>query len=250
MIPFLDEIASAIRHSKRILCISGAGMSAESGIPTYRGIGGLYNQTLTDEQLPIERVLSGPFFAQNPAITWKYLSQIEEACRGAKPNRAHKILAKWQETKDIWVLTQNVDGFHLEAGSNNVIEIHGNVHRLKCTKCHWNTEVPDYANLDVPPSCPECHHTIRPEVVLFEEMLPEHALHCLFRELEAGFDLVFSVGTSSLFPYITAPVIQMAQRGALTVEINPEPTSISNFVQYAIQAPAGEVFTALDELVT
>ena len=122
----IDEIADLIAQSQRILFITGAGLSAESGLPTYRGIGGLYDEANTEEDIPIEVALSGGMLKQRPEITWKYLLQVADACRGAGHNIGHELIAKIQEIKpDSWVLTQNIDGFHRSAGSNQLIEIHG-----------------------------------------------------------------------------------------------------------------------------
>lgn len=242
----LDPIAERCRDAGSILFITGAGISAESGLPTYRGVGGLYNQGETDEGLPIEELLSGAMLEADPAACWKYIHQIESACRGAGPNRAHEIVAAFEkEVPRTWVLTQNVDGFHLRAGSTRVIEIHGNIGKLACTECSYRTRVESYAGLGAVPSCPRCGSVVRPEVVLFGEMLPQAAITILERELAHGFDVVFSIGTTSSFPYIRAPVVLGKRMGALTVEINPGETDVSGVVHHRLRARAGEALSAL-----
>jgi NAD-dependent deacetylase len=129
-----------------------------------------------------------------------------------------------------WVLTQNVDGFHRAAGSKNVIDIHGDLHELYCTQCSFRERVADYAQLASCPTCPQCSGVVRPDVVLFEEVLPREKSALLDHEVRRGFDVVFSIGTSSLFPYITAPVLMASVRGGATVEINPGRTSLSDSV--------------------
>ena len=239
------RIAETLRRVRRVLFITGAGISAESGLPTYRGIGGLYNDGLTEEQIPIETALSGAMLKAKPAITWKYLHQIEKTCRGARFNEAHAIIAEWQNHFEVCVLTQNIDGFHRDAGSRNLIEIHGDLHDLICTRCDYQASVPDYAALTLPPACPRCQALVRPRVVLFGEALPAAALAQLHRELDLGFELVFSIGTTSVFPYIAGPVIQASRVGIPTVEINPTDTTVTDFVDDKVAAGAAVSLRAI-----
>ncbi|MFC5301016.1 NAD-dependent deacylase [Azospira restricta] len=234
-------IARQLRQSQRVLFITGAGISADSGLPTYRGLGGLYEDTATDEGYAIEEALSGGMMAAHPEITWKYLLQIERNCRGARPNLAHEVIASLERiVPEVIVYTQNVDGLHLAAGSRHVIEIHGNLHRLSCTRCAYRTEVDTYEGLADPPLCPRCGAPIRPAVVLFGEALPTAALLAIEDALAQGVDMVFSVGTSSLFPYIVEPVVWASAEGIPTVEINPAETGVSGIVDHAIRAGAAE----------
>ena len=241
----IGRFAELLRHSDSIFFITGAGISADSGLPTYRGIGGLYNDEATEDGMLIEEALSGSMFRSRPEITWKYLSQIEQGARGAEHNRAHEIIAEMEQHYDrVWVLTQNIDGFHTSAGSKNVIEIHGNMYRLKCTQCEYIEAFADYTHLTVPPACPLCQAMARPDVVLFEEQLPENAIHTLYRELSQPFDLVVSIGTSSYFPYIMQPVYEAARNGIATVEINPSMTPLSDVVDLKLAMGAKD---ALDQ---
>jgi len=242
----LDELVARLRHCQRLLFITGAGLSADSGLPTYRGIGGLYNDRHTDEELPIELALSGEMLFRQPAITWKYIAQIEAACRGADCNPAHRVIAALQDHFEVWVLTQNVDGLHRRAGSRNLIEIHGDIHELRCTHCPYQTRVSDYATLQIPPHCPDCGQLVRPRIVLFGEYLPEGPVAALYQQLGEGFDMVFSIGTTSVFPYIAAPVLEAARVGIPTVEINPGVTQVSNTVEYRIQHTAAASLQALE----
>lgn len=231
-----NAIAQRLQQSQRVLFITGAGVSADSGLPTYRGLGGLYEEEITDEGLSIEEALSGTMMQARPDITWKYLLQIEHNCRGAEPNVAHQVIAALERVvPEVIVYTQNVDGLHVAAGSRHVIEIHGNLHHLSCTRCQYRTHVDTYAGLDDPPLCPRCFAPIRPDVVLFGEPLPPGATGALEEAFEEDFDMVFSIGTSSLFPYIVEPVIWAAQNGIATVEINPAETTISGLVDYALK---------------
>ena len=241
------RIAKTLHHARRVLFITGAGISADSGLPTYRGIGGLYNDQATEESFSIETALSGSMLEANPAITWKYLGQIESACRGAKFNEAHSIIAEWQDQFEVCVLTQNIDGFHRDAGSRNLIESHGDIHDLFCTRCDYTATVADYSNLDIPPACPRCQALVRPRVVLFGEMLPSAAVQHLYAELDQGFDLVFSIGTTSVFPYIAGPVARASQSGFPTVEINPGDTHVSGLVSYKLATGAVVSLRAIRE---
>jgi len=244
--PQLDDVARLTAGARRILFVTGAGLSADSGLPTYRGIGGLYDRKATDAGYAIEDVLSGTMFALRPRLTWKYLAEIEATCRGARPNAAHEAIA-WLEAErgGVTVLTQNVDGLHRAAGSRDVIEIHGSLHRLVCPACHWCCEVPDYADLTLPPTCPACSRPARPDVVLFGEALPEVAVQRLLALLEAGVDLVFSVGTTSVFPYIAEPVLAAKRDGVPTVEINPGESEVSHLVDVRLRVGAAEALGAL-----
>lgn len=242
----LDAIAAELQHARHLLFITGAGISADSGLPTYRGIGGLYEEELTAEGLSIEEALSGPMLFQHPEITWKYLHQIEKTCRGAKPNLAHAFIAELENLgKRVTVFTQNIDGLHREAGSSEVIEIHGRLHHLHCTGCSYERDVDSFAGLELPPLCPRCLSLIRPRVVLFGESLPEAELEQLVETLESGPDMVFSIGTSSLFPYVAEPVLWAAHQGITTVEINPGSTPVTPYVSHHL--PLGAAL-ALGEL--
>ena len=119
------HITKLLKDCKSILFITGAGVSADSGLPTYRGIGGLYNNKLTEDGIPVEMTLAGETLRTHPEVTWKYLLQIEENCRTARHNRAHEVIAEMERHfTRVWVLTQNIDGFHQVAGSRNLIDIH------------------------------------------------------------------------------------------------------------------------------
>ena len=242
----IEQIARLIESAHRILFVTGAGISADSGLPTYRGIGGLYDDQHTDDGIPIEMALSGDMLKQRPEVTWKYLMQMENACRGAGHNLAHRIIAEIETIKpETWVLTQNIDGFHRSAGSRQLIEIHGRVDQLYCTHCHYREEVVDYSHLMVPPACPRCYHLIRPNVVLFGEMLPQDAVYRLHQEMRRGFDLVFSIGTTSVFPYIAQPVFETRHWGGRAIEINPGITEVSPFVHYRLPLRAVDALSRI-----
>lgn len=242
----VDDIARLLGSATSALFITGAGMSADSGLPTYRGVGGLYDRKLPDDGLPIETILSAQMMATRPDVVWKYIHSAELACRHAAPNRGHEIIAQLGERiPRVVVFTQNVDGFHRAAGSKNVIAIHGDLHDLRCTRCDWTKTVPDYATLTFPPTCPRCAGVVRPAVVLFGEPLPEAPFQRFEAEVAQGFDIVFLIGTSALFPYVARPVLLAKSAGVPTVEINPAVTDLSDVVDYRLANGAKHALRAI-----
>src|SRR3954447_26569514 len=190
----IDHVVGMLRPDRRLLFITGAGLSADSGLPTYRGVGGLYgDRSPTRHGYATEEVLSGSMMRRRPEVTWEYLIELERACRGATPNRAHQVIGAMEgHYAAVWTLTQNVDGLHRRAGSRQVIDIHGDLHVLACTRCDYRDEVEDFAHREVPPRCPGCKAVVRPDVVLFGEELPTEKLAILRREMGRGFDVVVS----------------------------------------------------------
>jgi len=237
----IAQVAGLLKKSQSILFITGAGISADSGLPTYRGIGGLYNDTVTEEGIPIEMALAGETLERQPQVTWKYLAQIEKNCRRARYNRGHEVIVEMEKRFErVWVLTQNIDGFHQAAGSKNVIDIHGNMHKLLCANCGWRRAIKDFREIQIPPLCPDCKGIARPDVVFFGEMLAEDKLAILYKELKQGFDIYFSVGTTSVFAYIQQPILYAKSCGRPTIEINPENTEVSHIVDIKLQMRAAE----------
>ncbi len=239
-------VVDILARSRSLLFITGAGISADSGLPTYRGIGGLYNAEHPEEGFPIEEILSGEMLRRRPELTWKYLGQIEQATRGAKCNRAHQVIAEMESCFErVWTLTQNIDGLHRQAGAKNVLEIHGSLHDLICTGCQWQQTVTDYSGLSLPPRCPNCQAIVRPEVVLFGERLPDETVGRFYDQLVAGFDAIFSIGTTSVFPYIAGPIETARRCGSATIEINPTATRVSRLVDIRLCMRAAEAMEAI-----
>lgn len=242
----VDRVAEILVRARSLLFITGAGISADSGLPTYRGIGGLYNAEHPEEGFPIEQILSGEMMRARPELTWKYLGQVEQAARGATFNRGHEVIAEMERHfPRVWTLTQNVDGLHRRAGSRNLMEIHGSLLALRCTGCDYRGEVEDYSNLTIPPRCPACSAMLRPDVVLFGEELPVPVVELLYAELDTGFDAVFTVGTTSVFPYIAWPIHLANRRGWPSVEINPGHSSVSDHVDIRLAAGAAAALNAI-----
>ncbi|MEI7430923.1 MAG: NAD-dependent protein deacylase [Betaproteobacteria bacterium] len=241
----LHEIADTLRDCRRVLFITGAGVSADSGLPTYRGVGGLYNSGETEEGLAIEEVLSGECFAVRPDLTWKYLAQIQHNCHAVQPNPAHQVIADLEQRLEVVVLTQNIDGLHLKAGSSDVIEIHGTLDECFCTECGKEASAVLPEVLEAVPRCDDCGGVVRPRVVLFGESLPEQAMRRLYGALDEEFGMVFLIGTTAVFPYIAEPVVMAVRAGVPTVEINPARTRMSEHVDYYLPLGAAEALTAI-----
>jgi len=244
----IDATVKLLKNAQNILFITGAGISADSGLPTYRGIGGLYETKDTEDGIPVEMALAGEMLATRPEITWKYLAQIEHNCRHTTFNTAHRIIAQMDaHFKRVLVFTQNVDGFHTAAGSKNVIEIHGNFHNLKCMRCDWKKTVIDYNGLTFPPQCPACNSIVRPDVVFFGEMLDEIKIQLFLDALYQGFDLYFWIGTTGVFPYIQRPIYDTRSSGRYAIEINPSETILSPQMDIRIPLKAAEALPRIWE---
>lgn len=240
------EVGGLLRRAKRVLIITGAGISAESGIPTFRGATAAYADGRTEEGLPFEEVLSHTMFLRNPELTWKYLFLLEAAIRGKQPNAGHRAIAAMQTSRRaVCVTTQNIDGLHQMAGSKYVVELHGNMFHMICTGCEYEKRHETFEGLPKLPRCPECKEVLRPDIVLYEEMLPEAALAALEMEQMKGIDILFSVGTTSLFPYVTRPVVLASHMGVPVVEVNPEETPVSEFADFRLRTTAGEAFSGI-----
>lgn len=244
----IEALARALEQDGDVLFITGAGLSADSGLPTYRGVGGLYEGQATPSGMSIEEALSLPVFLRRPDLTWRHLRNVIQAGQGARPNRGHQVIAALsRRLPRVVVLTQNIDGLHTLAGSSDVIEIHGHARQLECGGCGRVTPAPNWEALPAVPRCPVCTTVLRPPVVLFGEALPSAAVERLERELRRGFAVVVSVGTSSRFPYIAAPVQLVQQAGGLAAELNPGTTPVSPLVDLRIRGGAAEALGRLGQ---
>lgn len=247
----IEHVRELLLESDAPLIITGAGVSAGAGLPTYRGIGGLYEGRSTEEGMPIEEALSGPMLRERPEITWKYLWEIADRCRGVSPGMSHRVIAGIAAAKPhAWVLTQNVDGLHAASGVENLIEIHGRAADLYCTACGGRFDggkllFSRACEPPAPPRCPRCGEILRPDVVLFGEQLPLGEMKKYDALMTAGIDLVLSVGTSSLFPYISMPVEIAHEAGVPSVEINTGRTGISDLVTERLEMECDEALVAI-----
>lgn len=236
-----DELKVRLRNVRSAGVITGAGVSAESGIPTYRGAGGIYDDP--DEGDRTVEALTGRTLHTDPDRTWRAVAHLARASADARPNPGHYAIAEMEEVLERFVLlTQNVDGLHQLAGSQNVIDIHGNVFSTRCMACHQagTLDRQSLVQLTGAPRCKGCGGIMRPDAVLFEEMLPMEKVRRMEEELRLNVpDLVIAAGTSAWFPYISQPVYTARQLGKLTVEVNPEPTVLTRIVDYSLRGLAG-----------
>jgi NAD-dependent deacetylase len=221
----LERALEAIRRRRweRIVVFTGAGVSAESGIPTFRGAGGLWRNFRSEDLATPEA------FARDPRLVWEWYEWRRGLVRNARPNAAHFAIA---QMKRAVVITQNVDALHARAGSRDVIELHGNLFRVRCTRERTTRDAIDAFD-DIPPRC-ECGALLRPDVVWFGEMLPQAAIDRASAEISES-DLLLVIGTSGVV-YPAAGLVSL-HRG-LSIEINPQP---GNACSYAIAATAAEV---------
>ena len=236
-----EDLRERLRAVRSVGVITGAGVSAESGIRTYRGAGGIYDDPAEGERTV--EALSRPTLDRDPDRTWLALAQLARQALDARPGPAHYALVAIEHRSERFVLlTQNVDGLHHAAGSRNVIDIHGSLDTALCTRCSMRRGLAraELAALGRTPRCPTCGALLRPDVVLFGELLPMDKLRRIHEEFEHWTpDLVLVAGTSALFPYIRGPVELASARGRLTIEINPEPTELSPIVDHVLRGRAG-----------
>lgn len=232
-----DELRARFSQAKHVLVLTGAGVSAESGVPTFRGGG----QTAVWKGMPFDVISSGAMLERDLPAVWEWFNYRRGVLKTLKPNPAHEAIARWQnQFEGFTLVTQNVDGLHVTAGSRNVIEIHGSVWRARCLTCHARTNLREHDHVEGVPSCFECGSSMRPDVVLFGEMLPVGAFERAAIEAEAC-DLCFVVGTSAVvYPAASIPEIARAA-GAYMVEVNPEPTPLSSLCNEVLTGKAGEI---------
>jgi NAD-dependent deacetylase len=238
--PYISgELRRRLAAAKRALVLTGAGVSAESGVPTFRGGG----NSATWKGLPFDVISSGAMLERNLPAVWEWFDYRRDVLQSLKPNAAHEAIARWQERfPQFTVVTQNVDGLHQLAGSRNVVELHGSIWRARCVACRLVHEIPRAGAR--PEACRDCGDAVRPVVVLFGEMLPPGSFE-FASQRAAGCELCLVVGTSGLvYPAAGLPEIAKSA-GAFVCEINPEPTPLSNMCDEVICGKAGEVLPLL-----
>jgi NAD-dependent deacetylase len=232
-----DELRSRFARAKKALVLTGAGVSAESGVPTLRGGG----QSVVWKGMPFDVISSGAMLERDLPAIWEWFNYRRGVLRTLKPNPAHETIARWQDRFEKFTLvTQNVDGLHRLAGSRNVIELHGSVWRARCLACNSRRDLRETLFEDGVPSCFECGSAMRPDVVLFGERLPIGAFERAATEAESC-ELCFVVGTSAVvYPAASIPEIAR-EAGAYVVEVNPERTPLSMLCHEVLTGNAGEI---------
>jgi NAD-dependent deacetylase len=241
----LDRAAHGLADAERVLVVTGAGVSAESGIPTFRGAGGLW------EGFRAEDLATPGAFAEDPARVWRWYRWRRGICLAADPNPAHRTVAAMDEAFPEFLLaTQNVDGLHPRAGSRRIVELHGNIHTGRCTGCGRIAPLPDEVGPEdaPPPACADCHAMLRPHIVWFGESYWPGVLEEAFAFAERA-DAVLVAGTSAMIYAPIAVAFRAAERGAVLIDVNPDRTEVSVRADAHLEGPAGEVLPVLWETV-
>ncbi len=234
------QAAQTLRAAEHVVVLTGAGVSAESGVPTFRGAGGLW------EGRRVEDVASPGAFGADPVAVWRFYEERRRKLAGVKPNPAHEVLARWQDRFPSFTLvTQNVDGLHQAAGSRVVLELHGSIWRVRCTSCGREREERTVPLPALPPLCPECQSLERPAVVWFGELLPQEVTATAVAAVE-GCDVLMVVGTSAVVYPAAGLVAVAADARARVIEVNPEASAQAHLADVALRGPAGQVLPQVE----
>ncbi|MBS3818400.1 NAD-dependent deacylase [bacterium] len=237
----ISSLVKQLASTQKVTVLSGAGISAESGIPTFRGKEGLWKKYRAQDLATLSS------FMKDPKLVWEWYDWRRKIIASKEPNPGHKILAKWENYFPSFVLiTQNVDGLHQKAGSQNVLELHGNIWKLRCTQegtLFENHEVP---LKELPPRCPQCGGLLRPHVVWFGESLPTTTLNKAFTE-SSRCEMMFSIGTSAVVQPAASLPLKAVESGAKVVEINPVSTPVTSYSEFSFRGNAGEILPQIDK---
>lgn len=238
----IHQAAILIANAQRVACLTGAGVSAESGVATFRDAETGYWSRFDPTQLA-----SQAGFARDPGLVWRwYMERLHRVSQEASPNAGHIALAQIEKMAPHFTLiTQNVDALHEEGGSKNVHHLHGSIHRFRCNECGTLYALqPEDHRAAQPPSCSACGGLVRPDVVWFGEMLPKVEIDTA-RAAAKACDVMLVVGTSGIV-YPAAELPQVAQaHGATVIDVNPEPSALSGMADIFLQGPSGEILPRL-----
>ncbi len=238
---FSSELIERLAKAKSVAVLTGAGISAESGVPTFRGEDGLW------KNLKPEELASMDAFLKNPDLVWQWYQFRRDLMRDITPNAAHYVLADMEaKVEDFTLSTQNIDGLHIRAGSQHVLELHGNISRNRCNSCGKLIEH-SFEEEKKAVHC-ECGGFVRPDVVWFGETLPAKPLYDSFAAAERA-DVYLSIGTSAVVQPAASLPLEAKNYNAYVVEINLEPTEISSLVDEQYHGPAGSLLPELYKLV-
>jgi len=245
----IAQAADLMRASNHTVALVGAGISAESGIPTYRGTGGLWTKFG-------EPTIDGwELFNRDPEEWWRQAiarragSEFSQAIEEARPNAGHVAMADLEKMGRLaHIITQNIDNLHQAAGSTHITEIHGNRAKVRCMNCGGRDRLETISLDRLPPLCPECGGILKNDTVMFGEPIPQDALNECYRQAAMA-ELFLVVGTSAVV-YPAAEFPMMAKRrGAPLIEVNPEETALSDIADVVIRAPAGTALPAIVDLL-
>ena len=237
-----EELRRRFREASKVLVLTGAGVSAESGVPTFRGGGGA---TSVWKGLPFEVISSAGMLERDLRAVWEWFNYRRGLLEALKPNPGHEAIARWQDRfGELTLVTQNIDGLHQAAGSREVTELHGSIWRARCVRCSERQSVREMEADDDEPVCLACASPMRPDVVLFGEVLPVGAFEHAAAKA-ASCELCFVVGTSAVvYPAAAIPEIARAA-GAYVVEVNPERTPLSDLSDEVLTGNAGDILPQL-----
>jgi NAD-dependent deacetylase len=233
-----DELVRLFDSARSVAALTGAGISAESGVPTFRGGGG--SNIWRWRGRPVTELSSAELMATDPKLVWEWFDYRRGMLLEIEPNPGHFALGEWERRfEDFTLITQNIDDLHRAAGSMNILELHGNIWRARCLRCASVFEARE-SPIEDAPRCLACNGPARPDVVLFGEMLPEGVFERA-QEAASRSDLFFVIGTSAVvYPAAGLPIIAK-QSGAKIIEVNPEMTDISFLADVTVLGKAGEV---------
>ena len=238
--PEFESVCDILLDAKQIAVLTGAGISAESGIPTFRGKEGLW-KTYRAEQLATPTA-----FIEDPKLVWEWYDWRRGIIGTKEPNPGHEVLAAWEGLFSHFVLiTQNIDGLHQKAGSKNVIELHGNIWKQRCIEEQTISENYDIPLKEIPPHCATCGALLRPHVVWFGESLDGSILQRSF-VLSSNCDVMLAIGTSAVVQPAASLPFSAAEAGAKLIEINPDPTPLTTYATFSFRAKSGELLPLLD----
>jgi len=227
-----ESIKDQIKENKKIVFVTGAGISQESGIPTFRGKDGLWRNYNAMELATIDA------FYENPKLVWEWYNERRENIFSASPNQGHKAIADLEKYAKVIILTQNIDGLHQKAGSSKVLELHGSIVKIKCTVCEFRDEILTKFS-EIPPLC-KCGNILRPDVVWFGESLQEDVWkHAMIQASQC--DLMIIAGTSLVVSPANTLPIYAKQNNAYLIEINPEKTEMSSEMDLTINDTSANV---------
>ncbi|TET71204.1 MAG: NAD-dependent deacylase [Candidatus Aminicenantes bacterium] len=237
----IGPLIEVLQEASRVAVLTGAGISAESGIPTFRGEEGLWKKYRPEE------LATPAAFSQDPKFVWEWYDWRRGIFAQKEPNPGHKVIARWEETFPTFsLITQNIDGLHQKAGSKNIWELHGNIWKLRCTEEGTITENYDTPLKEIPPLCPNCGALLRPHVVWFGESLSPTILQKSI-QLSSECDVMFVIGTSAVVQPAASLPFEASEAGAKIVEINPDPTPLSLYADFSIRGKSGEILPLIDE---
>jgi NAD-dependent deacetylase len=247
----IEELAGHIRRAARLTVLTGAGISAASGVPTFRGAEGLWRHYRPEDLATLAA------FRRDPMLVWDWYAWRRELVGRCAPNPAHEVLARWSRERQCTVVTQNVDDLHHRAGTERVIRLHGSLWQLRCAglsapgqpqsngaacREEWRDERVPFP--EMPPRCPHCGRLARPAIVWFGEALRERDLRAA--AAAARCDLFIAIGTSAIVHPAAGLLHEAKRQGAVTVEINTVPTPASGVVDLAIQGAAEDLLPRVD----